>query len=69
MIIVISDSSGNLISGIEYSSSWYGNSLKESGDGRLKWSILIIPSAMKETGKQLLPERWHARKCEFFIKE
>jgi len=38
MIIVISDSSGNLISGIEYSSSWYGNSLKESGG----WSLEMV---------------------------
>jgi hypothetical protein len=38
MIIVISDSSGNLISGIEYSSRWYGNSLKENGG----WSLEMI---------------------------
>jgi hypothetical protein len=37
-IIVISDSSGNLIGGIEYSSSLYGNRLKENGG----WSLEMI---------------------------
>jgi len=37
-MIVLSDSLGNLIHGIEYSSDWYGDILKESGG----WSLEII---------------------------
>ena len=37
-MIWLSDSSGNLIHGIEYSSSWYGDKLKEKGG----WSLEII---------------------------
>ena len=37
-IIVISDSMGNLINGVDYSSSWYGNVLKKEGG----WSLEIM---------------------------
>lgn len=37
-IIWISDSSGNFIHGVEYSSEWYGSSLRENGG----WSIEMI---------------------------
>jgi len=36
--ILLSDTLGNLIHGVEYSSGWYGNSLKASGG----WSLEII---------------------------
>lgn len=39
--IAIMDSSGNLIHGIEYSSSWYGDELKSDGG----WSLEIIDPA------------------------
>lgn len=37
-ILYLSDSSGNLIHGVEYSSDWYGNRLKEDGG----WSLEMI---------------------------
>ena len=37
-IIVLSDEQGNLISGVEYSSAWYGSTLKSGGG----WSIEMI---------------------------
>jgi len=37
-MLVLSDSMGNLIHGLEYSSGWYGDKLKESGG----WSLEII---------------------------
>ena len=37
-IIVLSDDQGNLISGVEYSSEWYGSALKSGGG----WSLEII---------------------------
>jgi hypothetical protein len=37
-ILVLNDSLGNLIHGLEYSSDWYGNALKEGGG----WSLEII---------------------------
>jgi hypothetical protein len=37
-MVVIADSMGNLIHGLEYSSDWYGNKLKEEGG----WSLEII---------------------------
>jgi len=40
-IIVISDSSGNLIHGVEYSSGWYGNTLKADGG----WALEMIDTA------------------------
>ena len=40
MILSLSDSSGNLIHGIEYSESWYGNELKTSGG----WALEMIDS-------------------------
>jgi Lamin Tail Domain len=37
-LIVLSDSSGNLIHGVDYSSNWYGDDLKKNGG----WSLEII---------------------------
>ena len=37
-IVWISDSSGNFIHGVEYSSEWYGSSLRENGG----WSLEMI---------------------------
>ncbi len=37
-LIVLSDSSGNMIHGVEYSSSWYGDVLKQDGG----WSLEMI---------------------------
>jgi hypothetical protein len=37
-LVILSDSSGNMIHGVEYSSAWYGNNLKEDGG----WSLEMI---------------------------
>ncbi len=51
-IIFISDSEGNLVNGIEYSSGWYGDGLKDGGG----WSLEII-----DTDYPFFQEgNWHA---------
>ena len=46
-IIAITDNSGNLIDGIEYSSKWYGDDLKSDGG----WSLEIIDNRYPFSGE------------------
>ncbi len=43
MILSLSDSSGNLIHGIEYAAEWYGNALKETGGWALEMIDVMFP--------------------------
>ena len=69
-MVWLSDSSGNFIHGIEYSSDWYGDKLRENGG----WSLEMIDTGfpflyLRKLGSVIIRKGRYSRDDQFCIKK